>query len=67
MTDEAEYREKGAKAYRDGVPYSHCPYLPFPDCVEGVAWKNGWLAEKEKSKPKQLKEPPRGRERLGSR
>jgi hypothetical protein len=45
-----KYRKQGAQAYRDGVPYDHCPYLPFPDCVEGTAWKNGWLAEKEKAK-----------------
>lgn len=43
------YRKEGAQAYRNGVPYSDCPYLPFPDCVEGAAWKNGWLAEKEKT------------------
>lgn len=45
----AKYRKKGAQAYRDGVPYHECPYLPFPDCVEGMAWKNGWLAEREKT------------------
>lgn len=41
------YRKEGAKACRDGMPYVYCPYLP--ECPEGMAWKYGWLAEKEKS------------------
>jgi transposase-like protein len=45
-----EARERGHKAFRDGTPYTHCPYLTFPDCAEGKAWQNGWLAEKEKTK-----------------
>ena len=43
------YRQEGADAYRRGVPYTYCPYLPFSDCPEGMAWKNGWLAEKERA------------------
>jgi hypothetical protein len=41
------YRLKGAQAFREGKPYTDCPYLPFSDCEEGMAWKNGWLAAKE--------------------
>ncbi len=44
----SKYRGEGARAFRDGKPYTHCPYLTFPDCPEGKAWQNGWLAEKER-------------------
>lgn len=47
------YSDKGRKAYRDGVPYSHCPYLTFPDCEDGKSWQNGWLAEKENRRANQ--------------
>jgi hypothetical protein len=45
-----EARERGHKDFRAGVPYAHCPYLIRPDRIEGKAWQNGWLAEKEKTK-----------------
>lgn len=54
MSDETKYvrdaRARGHKDFRSGVPYAHCPYLTFPDCPEGKAWQNGWLAEKEQAK-----------------
>lgn len=48
--DVEKYRLEGALAYAAGKPYTDCPYLPFPSCEEGMAWKNGWLAAKEKEK-----------------
>lgn len=51
MTDYvAQAREQGRKAFLDGKPYTDCPYLPFPDCKEGMAWKNAWLAAKEQAR-----------------
>jgi hypothetical protein len=44
---ETAYIAKGRQAYRDGKAYIECPYLTFPHCTEGNAWKNGWLAERD--------------------
>lgn len=54
MTAETKWprraREQGRQAFLSGRPYTDCPYLPFVDCAEGMAWKNAWLDELEKAK-----------------
>lgn len=64
MTAETKWirraREQGRQAFLDGKRYQDCPYLPFVDCPEGMAWKNAYLTELTKAKGLRKRKAPIG-------